>query len=174
MKNFTSLASIACSVVVAAGLIALSAGFARAQDPAGEGAHSGAMVAQPNAKIPPADIGGPWSGTTADDSFGDGSACFQFTQNKNGSSIVKKESGFSFEWSGGAYAYSPVGGHVKGMALKFNGNASQCPVKFLGVVNNQGNEITGSYSFGGQCKKKAGFSQGTFDVTATSSPCTHP
>ncbi|HVN64025.1 MAG TPA: hypothetical protein VMT58_05270, partial [Candidatus Binataceae bacterium] len=120
-------------------------------------------MAQKTMKTPPADVTGFWSGTTNDESFGQGDGCFELTQNKSGSSIVKKASGFSFTWPGGAFAYAPVSGMVKGSAVTLKGNAFKCPVKFSGVVNSQGTELTGTYTFSGQCAKKDGFTGGTFD-----------
>jgi hypothetical protein len=165
MKISKWLVSLAFGAILSSQLaLAASASAQDAATAGSEGSHGANIATSPSIQTPPTEVAGCWSGSIDDDAFGLGNGFFQFGhKGNNPKQLSKSASRFDFEWPS-AYAYAPIAGAMKGAALKVHGNAFQCPVTFIGVVNQAGNEITGTYAFSGKCKAKDGFAQGTFDV----------
>ncbi len=123
----------------------------------------------PEAKLPPIDIGGCWSGIAGDKASGTGDAFFDF--NQDGKKLLGKNTSLlEFSWVGPpeANAEGPLSGSVTSKGFKFKGNAGKhCSFKGSGEGNSS--ELIGKIKFSGKCASQ--FKEVTFSVNPVTCVC---
>jgi hypothetical protein len=180
MRGFlTYLTTSAAAAVLTAGLIAGSAGFARAQSAysTGEaGGHGGASVATQAAKT--INFEGCWDGSSIvgsleDEEYGSGYGWIGIIQ---GGNKIKgnDESGYEFVWDGGNdWAYGPIKGKAGSTGFSASGSlGGKCKIKIVGHPGGSDN-IVGTYTYTGCTIKKNDFinTHGTFNLPLNDSGC---
>jgi hypothetical protein len=170
MKLAKTLVAVVCAGLLSAGGIG-SARHAFAQDAAatdaggwsaggtGSADLESAEQSTPDAKAPPLDIAGCWSGDVNDDGDGLGTAVLNFVQNGK---KIQHGSGLDFEWPDASFAFGPIHGNVSSTGIKFNGHAGKgCP--FHGQGSGDTSLIEGTVKFTGKCAKF--FKNVTFSIS---------
>jgi hypothetical protein len=161
-ENLQTLAASAATAVLAMGLIAASAQFARAQDTDWQINATDSDVADQPDKAAPLDLGGCWSGTVADENFGPGTG-FLFFEQEGGKAVVGTETGIV---TSGFEASGPLTGKIKKKTFSLKHNAKKCDFRFSGGLPS--NELVGTYHIKCEGKQTQGSFQFSFDPSGNS------
>jgi hypothetical protein len=127
----------------------------------------GDAAVQPDAKQPPLNLAGCWSGSINDTTQGAGTGFLFFVQNgtKLGTGTVA-----DLNETGLGEASGPLTGKTNGQNFHLKFHHKSCNVSFHGTIGNSG-DLTGMYHLSKKCFGQV--LQGTFDYTfdATNASC---
>ncbi len=157
-----SLAIPAATVVLAMGLIAASAQFARAQDTDWQNKASGSDVAEQPDKAAPLDLNGCWSGTLADAKFGSGTG-FLFFDQEGDKAVSGTSAGID---TTGVDTSGPLTGKIKSKSFKVSFHGKKCTVTFSGGLPSS--DLVGAYHYNCDGRSDHGTFQFSFDAGGSS------
>jgi len=171
MKLVKTLAIVACAGLLSAAAMG-SAHHAYAQDNDEIDENAGgwstpdggsADESTPEARKPPLDVQGCWSGTAVDDNPALGDGTIIFNEFEQDGTKLENTSNFDFRFAGGSYnANGNLTGTVSSKGIKFKGSAgTDCPVS--GSATGDNSAMMGKFKFGKKCAHD--FKSGTFSIT---------